>query len=104
MGRGTEVKCIKEWAAYFKTKPEAVRNGWKQYKSDPTNSDFTVYFTNYDNNVYLQRMHRPIDKGRWVYPNRKHDQIFNEDAVLMLRWEMMMIKKPIFKVLVIVID
>ena len=51
-------------------------------------------------------MHKPIDKGKWIYFNRKYDLLFNKDAVLMMRWEIMMIKKkkPIFKVPVIVID
>ena len=104
MGRRSEDKCIKEWAAYFKTKPEVVRSGWKQYKSDPTNKDFTDYFKKCDNSGYFERMHKPIDKGRWIYHNREYDLIFNEDAVLTMRWEMSMAKKPIFKVRVIVID
>ena len=51
-------------------------------------------------------MHKPIDKGTYIYFNRKYDLFSNKDAVLMMRWEIMMIKKkkPIFKVPVIVID
>ena len=105
MGKRSEDKCIKEWAAYFKTKPDVIRSGWIQYKSEPTNNDFTDYFKKCDNFEGI-RMHKPIDKGKWIYFNKKYDLFFNKDAVLMMRWEMMMVKKkkPIFKVPVIVID
>ena len=91
MGKGTEDKCINEWVVYFKTKPEVVRNGWKQYKSDSTNKDFTDDFAKCNNSGYFERMHKPIVKGRWTYLNRKYDLVFNEDAVLMVRWEIMML-------------
>ena len=35
-GKRSEDKCIKQWAAYFKTRPEVIRSGWIQYTSDPT--------------------------------------------------------------------
>ena len=76
-----------------------------QYKSDAANSDFLDYSKKCDNFEGM-RVHKPIDKGKWIYFNRKYDLFFNKDAVLMMRWEMMRIKKkkPIFKVPVIVID
>ena len=66
----------------------------------------SLIFKKCDNSGYFEGMHKPIDKGKWIYSNRKYDLLFNKDAVLMMRWEMMMIKKkkPIFKVPVIVID
>ena len=54
------------------------------------------------------RMHKLVDKGKWVYFNGKWDLFLNKKAVLILRWEIMMIKKKkkkhIFNVPVIVID
>ena len=56
-------KCIKQRAAYFKTKPEVIRSGWTQYKSDPTNNDFIDYVKKCDNAGYFEGMHKPNDKG-----------------------------------------
>ena len=100
-----EDKRSKEWAAYFKARRDVIRSGWIQYKSDPTNTDFTDYFKKCENFEGM-RMHRRTDRGEWVYFNRKWDQLFNKEEVLILRWEIMMIKKkkPIFNVPVIVID
>ena len=55
---------------------------------------------------YSSTSMQAIDKGEWVYFNRKWDLYFNKEAVLILRWEIMMTKKkkPIFDVPVIVID
>ena len=82
-----------------------IRSGWIQYRSDPTDTDFIDYFKKCENFEGM-RMHKQIDKGEWVYFNRKWDLFFNKEAVLILRWEIMMIKKmkPIFNVPVIVID
>ena len=105
MGKRSENKCIKEWAAYFNTHSNAIRSGWIQYKSDPTNTDCIDDFKKCENFEGM-RMHKRIDKGEWVYVYRKWDLFFNKEAVLILRWEIMMIKKkkPIFNVPVIVID
>ena len=117
MGRRSQrlkEKRIKEWAACLKTKPDVIRSGWNQYISDPTNTDFTDYYKQEENFEGMRRHYssarmQAIDKGEWVYFNRNWDLYFNKEAVLILQWEIKMMKKkkkkkPIFDVPVIVID
>ena len=100
MGKGKEDRIINEWAAHFKVKPEVVRDGWEQYKEN----DSKHYEHIRDNWAFLQKMHQPISKTKRVFLNNRRDQLMCPDEVAVVRMQMKITKKHIFKVPVIVID
>ena len=98
--KGKEDRIINEWASNFKVKPEVVRDGWQQY----IENDSKHYEKIHDNWAFLQKMHQPISNMKRVFPNSRRDQIMCPDEVAVVRMQMKITKKHIFKVLVIVID
>ena len=100
MGKGKESRIINEWAAHFKVTPEVVRDGLEQYNEN----DSKHYENIRDNWALLQKMHQPISKMKRVFPNSRMDQRMCPDEVAVVRMQMKITKKHIFKVPVIVID
>ena len=100
MGKGKTDTIINEWPAHFKVSPAVVRDGWEQYKEN----DWKHYEKLRDNWNFLHKMHQPISELKRVFPNKRSDQLMCPDEVAVVRMQMKITKKHIFKVLVIVID
>ena len=100
MGKGKEDRIIKEWAAHLKVESEVVRDGWEQHKEN----DSKHYENIRGNWAFLQKMHQPISKIKRVFLYNRRDPLMCPDEVAVVRMQMKITKKHIFKVLVIVID
>ena len=100
MGKGKTDRIIHEWAAHFKVSPAVVRDGWEQYKEN----DWKHYEKLRDNWHFLHNMHQPISEMKRVFPNRRSNQVMYPDEVAVVRMQMKITKKHIFKMPVIVKD
>ena len=100
MGKCKTDAIINEWAAHFKVSPAVVRDGWEQYKEN----DWKHYEKLRDNWHFLHKMHQPFSKMKRVFPNKRSDQLMCPDELAVVRMQMKITKKHIFKMPVIVKD
>ena len=100
MGKSKTDAIINEWAAHFKVSPAVVRDGWEQHEEN----DWKHYEKLRDNWHFLHKMHQPISNMKRVFPNRRSDQLMYPDEVAVVRMQMKISKKHIFKMPVIVKD